>query len=196
MPQNGLTGRLREPRHGISPAGGDCPPAGLLAVRSCSILRTKNWAGPGPRGSTGSARDLIECGDAQECGRFVASLLPLDLRNLFFCDSEADAELLHITDPSLAFGFSDSIVEVVSDLFDSGLSVGPTMRTGHRTQACSWMQSVPYARPQSPSASFLRSKWLRNSSHSSGVTARYSSVGLVWRRRAMKARCASMASAG
>jgi hypothetical protein len=67
---------------------------------------------------------LIECGDAQECGRFFASLLRLDLRNLFFCGSEADAELLHITEPSLTFGFSDPVVEVVSDLFESKLFSG------------------------------------------------------------------------
>ena len=74
--------------------------------------------------STGPACDLIEGGDAQEGGRFFASLLHLDLRNLFFCGSEADAELLDITEPSLAFCFSDPAAEVVSDLFESGLFGG------------------------------------------------------------------------
>jgi hypothetical protein len=44
--------------------------------------------------------------------------LRLDLCNLIFCGSEADAELLDIAEPTLAFGFSDPIVEVVSDLFE------------------------------------------------------------------------------
>ena len=89
-----------------------------------AILRTKNRAGPGARCSTGSACDLIECGNTQEGGRFFASLLRLDLRNLFFCGNEADAELLYVTEPSLAFSFSDPVAEVVSDLFESGLFGG------------------------------------------------------------------------
>ena len=73
-----------------------------------------------PLGSTGSACDLIECGDTQEHGRLLASQLRLDLLNLFFCGSAADAELLDITEPALAFGFTNPVVEVVSDLFESG----------------------------------------------------------------------------
>jgi hypothetical protein len=63
-------------------------------------------------------------------------------------------------------------------------------------QECSWMQLVEYARPQSPSATRRRSKWLRNSSHSASVGDRYSSLGRSWRRRLMKARWPLMASWG
>ena len=65
---------------------------------------------------------------------------------------------------------------------------GEILRSGHLTQLCSWMQLVPYARPQSPSATRRRSKWPRNSSHSESVGERYSSLGRSSRRRVMNAR--------
>ncbi|MET7304371.1 hypothetical protein [Embleya sp. NPDC005575] len=102
--------RLLPPRPYMRPCGRSGPNASAL--------------GSGPRGSTGSACDLIECWDAQERWRSLAPLLRLDLFNLFLCGSEADAELLHITEPSLAFSFSDPVVEVVSDLFQSRLFGG------------------------------------------------------------------------
>nr|WP_252980206.1 hypothetical protein [Mycobacterium riyadhense] len=63
-------------------------------------------------------------------------------------------------------------------------------------QACSWMHGVPNARPQVPMETLRRSKCPRNCCHSSSVGCRYSSVGRNARRRAMKARCAVMASSG
>jgi hypothetical protein len=65
-----------------------------------------------------------------------------------------------------------------------------------RTQACSWMQGVENARAQVPMDTVRRSKWPRNSLHSSSVGTRYSSLGRSDRRRARKARCAWIASSG
>ena len=50
--------------------------------------------------------------------------------------------------------------------------------------------------PQVPTETFRFSKWARKESHSSSVGVRYSSLGLVARRRAMNARWASIVSAG
>src|SRR5712691_515302 len=69
-------------------------------------------------------------------------------------------------------------------------------RSEHLTHACSWMQGVPNARAQVPTDTLRFSKWARKASHSSSLGVRYSSLGRMARRRAMNARCASMASCG
>src|SRR5208283_2940786 len=65
-----------------------------------------------------------------------------------------------------------------------------------RTQACSWMHGVPKALAHVPTDTLRRSKWPRNSCHSSSVGVRYSSLGRSDRRRARKARWAWIASSG
>ncbi|WLQ38368.1 hypothetical protein P8A18_33105 (plasmid) [Streptomyces castrisilvae] len=104
----------------------------------------RNHSTPSQNCSTGSAYDLINCGDTQEYGRFFASLLRLDLRNLFFCGSDADAELLDIAEPSLAFGFRDPIVEVVSDLFKSGLFSGADDEDGAANVPLTELDLAPF----------------------------------------------------
>ena len=46
-----------------------------------------------------------------------------------------------------------------------------------RTQACSWIHGVEKARAQVPMETLRRSKWPRNSCHSSSVGTQYSSLG-------------------
>jgi integrase len=73
---------------------------------------------------------------------------------------------------------------------------GSGLRSEHLTHACSWTQGDANARAQVPTETFRFSKWARKASHSWSVGVRYSSLGRVARRRAMKARWASIASAG
>ncbi len=73
---------------------------------------------------------------------------------------------------------------------------GSGRRSEHLTHACSWMQGAENARPQMRMDTLRFSKCAKNASHSSSVGVRYSALGRVARRRAMKARCASIASCG
>src|SRR5436305_6243753 len=77
-----------------------------------------------------------------------------------------------------------------------GRWVGSGHRSEHLTQACSWMHGVPIARAQVPTETLRRCQWPRNSSHSSSVGVRYSSLGRRARRRARNARWAWIASSG
>ena len=90
--------------------------------------------------------------------------------------------------PSFGFGFGDAGGEVVSDFDEAGRCVRSGQSMGQRTQACSWMRGVEKGRAQVPMETLRRSKWPRNSVHSSSVGVRHSSVWRKERRRARKAR--------
>src|SRR5487761_1232584 len=77
-----------------------------------------------------------------------------------------------------------------------GRWAGSGLKSEHLTHACSWTQGDANARAHVPTETFRFSKWARKASHSSSVGGRYSSLGRVARRRAMNARCASIAPAG
>lgn len=100
-----------------------------------------------------------------------------ELGGLVFGPEKADLESFDFAEPAFAFGFGHAVGRVAADLGEPGLlgRVGP--EHGTEKQACSWTQGVAKARPQVRVESLRRSKWPRNSSHSSSVGVRSSSVG-------------------
>lgn len=106
-------------------------------------------AGPRVSGSGAGGRD------AQ--GSRGAVHTAIDLGELVFGAGKADVESFDVAEPAFAFGFGDAGDQVVADL-DEPVALGRVgPEHGQRTQACSWMQGVPDARPQVPMETLRRS---------------------------------------
>ncbi|MEU2494082.1 hypothetical protein [Streptomyces sp. NPDC007883] len=121
---------------------------------------------------------------------------PVDLGELILGVGEADLESCDLAEPAFALGFGDAGVRLSRISTRRSRWAGSGQNIGQRTQACSWMQGVLNERPQVPMETLRRSRWPRNSIHSSSVGTRCSSVGRMARRRARKARWAWTASSG
>ena len=100
----------------------------------------------------------------------------VDLGEPFVGAGEADLESFDLAEPAFALGLGDAGSEVVADLGEAG-PAGRFRPEVWASEARSWMQGLANSRPQLPTDSLHRSKWSRNSSHSSSVRMRYSSVG-------------------
>lgn len=66
---------------------------------------------------------LGEPRQAQEDGRLLLLLLGFDPGDLVFGAGEAGGQSFDFAEPSFAFGFGDPVLEVVADLFETGLLV-------------------------------------------------------------------------
>ena len=143
---------------------------------------------------------VLELGEGRYCGHAevdgLAAGAPVDLGELVVGAGEADLEAFDLAEPAFASASAMRAKRLSRISAMRGRWAGSGQSIGQRMQACSWMHGVPNARPQMPVATLRRSKWPRNSSHSSSVGTRYSSVGRSARRRARNARWAWMASSG
>ncbi len=111
--------------------------------------------------------------------------------NLSLRDGKADAQTFGLAEPACAFGLGDPVVQIAADLPDGAAEQGRWEKWAADAAAFMLATYAVGATAVAPTAgaTFLRSKWPRNSSHSVSVGwVRNSSLGHSVRRRAMKVR--------
>ena len=101
---------------------------------------------------------------------------------------QADFQALGFAEPTVGFGFCDAGLEVVVDLGEAATLVGVGSQQGAAQAAVFVDAGCVVGTAAVADSDLRRSKWPRNSVHSSSLGVRYSSLGRSSRRRAMNAR--------